>query len=495
MSSISKNIVVVFMAELIPSILSFVFIIFVSNFTGPEIVGIMGFIITFSALLVNISSIEIHIGMKRHLGKSVSEKNWPDFKQVSSTSFLFTMLTSIVTLIIFLNPFVFNLYSFDIDYVFVGIISLLVIGSNLHRIFIGIFTSALKSSPLLLSSLFSSILRFIPIALFIYLNELNAFNVSWSYSIFYVGIIASLLLFSRDFFKQIKGKSIGNVIFNTKLILKASVPRWISGIVGTLGAKLNLLVIFSIHGASESGLFFIPWSILGVLIMLLSSITQIVHPVFSGIKESEQTILLKRVTKFGYLTTIPITVIVYFYSGTVLTIFSSDFVVANEILSILLISFPLLVLNDIVYYLFYARGKYNYIFYIGIAATIPRVILYYLLVPEFGNIGAAWAFTTGTFIQTAMTLVLIKKSKIKLQYLDYLWLTLIPFVIGFAISQTTLGILGSILIFIFSYVLFLKLKLLSDDDMDVFLQLFSSHEQSLERKKKIVKILKQYKIY
>ena len=488
--------VILFLVEFIPSVLSYIFLILVSNYTNANIIGIMGFIITFSTLLANISNIEIHVGMKRYLGKSVSENHWSNFKQISSASTLFVLFTSILILLIFLNPFVNFLELFDINDVFIPIISIIVIGNNLNKIFIGIFSSALRTTSLILPSIISSVLRFLPLLFFIYVDDLTEISIFWSYNIFYIGIIISSLIAISSFFMKLDGKSLKNIIFNIKLVIKGSLASWTTGLISTIGTKLNILVIFSTHGASDSGLFFIPWIIFMALMMLVNAITQIIHPIFSGFEDSDQQlILLRRTMKLGFLTTIPIFSIVYFYSESVLAILGPEFIIANDTFTILLVSFPLMVFNDVVFYLFYARGKYNYVFYIGLITNIPRILLYFVLIPEFGNIGAAWAFTIGTFFQTSITFFLIRKSKISLQYFNYLILIFIPLLIGYIFDQINLGILGIIIIFIISYIVFLKLKLFAEDDIENYLQLFSSKEQITERKNKIVKILKYCKLY
>ena len=179
---------VLFIADFTPAFLSYIFLISVSNYTSTIIIGIIGFIITFSALLANISNIEVHIGMKRYLGKSVSENNWSDFKQISTASTLFVLLTSVSILIIFLNPFVNFLELFGMDNVFIPIIVIIVIGSNLQRIFVVIFSSALRTTSLILPTILASVLRFPPLLFFIYVNDLTEITVSWSYSIFYATI-------------------------------------------------------------------------------------------------------------------------------------------------------------------------------------------------------------------------------------------------------------------------------------------------------------------
>ena len=117
------------------------------------------------------------------------------------------------------------------------------------------------------------------------------------------------------------------------------------------------------------------------------------------------------------------------------------------------------------------------------------------MIPELGNIGAAWAYTIGAIVQTGITLFFIKKSNISLQYLQYFGLVLIPFSLGFIFEQINLGLFGAVLVFIFSYIIFFKLKLFSEDDIENYLQIFSSKEIIIKRKNKIINFLKYCKLY
>ena len=133
MSSISKNMVGLFIAEFVPAILSYLFLLILSNSASTDLIGVLGFVITLSAILANISSLEIHVGMKRFLGKSISENDWSNFKQISSTSVLFVLLTSVSILLLFVTPFVNFSTLLGVDDSFIPIIVIIVIGSNLQK--------------------------------------------------------------------------------------------------------------------------------------------------------------------------------------------------------------------------------------------------------------------------------------------------------------------------------------------------------------------------
>lgn len=495
MSTISRNVFALFLSDFIPSVLSYIFLILITNIAGTNIIGIIGFIISLSGLLSTLSNIEIPVGMKRFLGKSIANNDWNNFKQISTASTLLVLISSICILTILLNPFLNFLDIFGLDKSFTPIIIVIVIGSNLQNIFRGILTSALRSTSIIIPQVLASILRFPLIFLFLYFSNLTELNVTWSYAIYFLVSAVSLLLVTSYYLSQHDGKLFYNLFSNMKLVVRGSVSRWIPNVIFSIGTKLNILIIFSLNGAVETGLFYIPWAIFGVLVMLINSITQIAHPFFSRIVNSnEQQILLKKFLKLGFLSTIPLASLALFYANHILAIFGPDFYISNEILSILIIGFPFLVFNEIIYYLYFARGNYHYILYLGLIGNIPRIFLYLLLIPEFGNSGGAWAFTIGSILQIIPTVIILQKSKIKLPYFSYFVFTIIPFLIGYLFTYIEIGIIGTIPVFIASYIIFLKIKLFSENDIEIYLQIFSSNAESIKRKDKIVRILKICKL-
>jgi peptidoglycan biosynthesis protein MviN/MurJ (putative lipid II flippase) len=52
----------------------------------------------------------------------------------------------------------------------------------------------------------------------------------------------------------------------------------------------------------------------------------------------------------------------------------------------------------------YTYGNYRDVLFIGIATAIPRSLLYFVLVPWFGSIGAALSYTLGALIGYVVSL-------------------------------------------------------------------------------------------
>lgn len=493
--SIGKNVFYIYIASILASGSTFIFWIIASNFTNSEVIGKVATVASFCMVLGVLSNFDLAIGMKRFLGKAVAEKDWLKFKQISSISTLFGFSTSIGILLIVLNPFVDILGMIGIEKQFIPVIIMIVLGNDLLHMFIGTLVSAMKSKSIILPSWIGTLSRF-PLLLFLlFMVEKSELNVALAYSSFY--LISGILLFVTimGFYKKISGTYFYNVKNNLKLVIHGSLPRWIPQIITTLGAQISILIIFVVKGPSESGLFYIPFGIFMVLFLVSSAINQVSHPVLSGMENAEsRRDYLKRTLKLAFLGSIPLAAIIFFYSREVLSIFGPEYVASNEILVILILSFPAMILVEGVYYLFYARGYYKNVLFLGLLGNIPRIILYIILVPSYGGVGAAIAFIVGTFLQLILTIILVEKMNIRLQYLTFLAISIIPFVIGYSLQILNIELLGIVILLLLSFAIYIKLKILNEDDILSFLKVFLPTKKAVHRQKQIVIILKQLRL-
>lgn len=485
--------VAMYVSDFVPSALTYIFLILASNWTGTETIGTIGFIISFSFILSTLSNFDVAIGMKRFLGKSFAEKEWSTFKQISASANLFTLLSTSILLVIVFNP-IFSLSELlGFDNKLIPIIIFIVLGNNFHNIFKGILSSALRSESLIISTIIASIIR-IPLLFILFYFSFSENNVSWAYASFFGVISVFLFVITLNYFRTLSGTSFKNIQSNVHLLIKGSLPRWIPNIIGVLGTRINMLIIFSSSGASETGLFYIPFAIFGILLLATNAINQIAHPVFSGIQDSKsQHDFLQRTLKFSFIGTFPLVGIMFFYSKEILSIFGTSFSLSNEILSILLVGLPFIVFSEAIFYMLYAKGRYKDVFFLGLAANIPRIALYIVLIPVYGNEGAAYAFTAGSLIQTILTIFLVNKYKIKIRYLLLAKIAIIPFIIGGLLKLLDFNLIGIVIIFVLSYILYLRLKIINETELNDFLTMISTKKNNLQPNK-IIKILQKMKL-
>jgi biotin transporter BioY len=112
---------------------------------------------------------------------------------------------------------------------------------------------------------------------------------------------------------------------------------------------------------------------------------------------------------------------------------------------------------------------------IGLATSIPRTMLYFVLVPIFSSTGAAISYTIGAVVGFILSVIIAKKSIGMLIFWKDLVLTLvIPTVIAFIFGNIfhinyVMGIIGTVVI---SYLVLLLLRVLRRSDVTDSLNMF-----------------------
>lgn len=490
---INKNILSVYISTLIPAGLTYLFWILVSNYTNSEIIGIVAAIGSFSMVLGVLSNFDIGVGMKRFLGKAVADKDWPTFKHIVSISIVYAIFTSICILVIVLNPFVDILDKVGIEKQFIPIIIVIVIGNDLQHIFIGALISALRSKSIVIPTIVASLSRFLVLFLLFTLVDMSELTVAWSYSVSYLVICILLLVVTLNLLRKIQGPFFHDTKNNLKLVISGSVARWIPQIISVLGSQLSILAVFSLKGASESGLFYIPYAVFNVLFLVSGAINQVSHPVLSGIEELEkQKKFLRKSLKMAFLGTMPLAGIMFFHAKPILSIFGTEFSASNDILSILLFSFPIAIITEGVYFLLFARGDYKKVLALGLLGNVPRIILYFVLVPIQGGIGGAVAFVIGTALQMILTVILLEKEKTRLSYGMFFIMSIIPFALGYVFEFLKLGPVGAIMLFFFSVIIYLRLRIVDESDIENILSTIMQPTKAIETKNLIISKLKRF---
>lgn len=482
----------VYITSLIPAALTYIFWMVSANYTNAEVIGIVITLASFSSLLVAISGLDIGIGMKRFLGKAQAENDWVKFKQIVSASTIITIITSIGILLIALNPIFNFLNYFAIEEKYIPIIVVIVISNALLSITSNSIISALKSKLLIIPYLVGSVGRF-PILLgLFYFLDISELNVAWAYSSHVVILSTALLGLNVYVFRKFSGHFFTNFFTNSKLVIQASVAKWLPQLIGVIETHFSILALFALKGGLETGLYYISYSIFGVISMIPSAINLVSHPVLSGMELQTQREFLRKTLKFAFILTMPFGVIAYFYSEPILSVFGKEFSVSTEIISILLIALPVTIIMDGCYYLLYARGDYKGILYIGFGVNIARIIFYIILVPSYGSIGASIAYVSGSIVQLIFTLILIKKINLKLDYKMYFLIGIIPIIIGYLLQVANIGILGFIVVLIGSFIIYSKIKLVKEDDIETLLGTFMKKEKSKETSQRIVSKLRKF---
>jgi O-antigen/teichoic acid export membrane protein len=252
----------------------------------------------------------------------------------------------------------------------------------------------------------------------------------------------------------------------SKELISASIVSWIPAVITTISMQLGTVLVFGSSGANQAGIYFIAFSVLSAVTGVMYSLFTIAYPVLSGMTDGRKR-LAWRMTKISLLISVPFSSSLIFYSDDIMHLLGSEYVEGAPSLEILLISvLPLAILTGI-NALVYSYGMYRQVLMIGLASSIPRTILYFALVPYYGSLGAAISFTIGSIAGLAVVVVIANKIKMRLVWKDIVLVLTIPMVLAAVLSYLRLHYIAGILVTIIAtYLALLKLRTISNDDLE-----------------------------
>ncbi len=422
--------------ETIASMISgYIFWIIMSKITTSETIGISSALVSFASIVAVIANIGIPTGLQRFIGKSFSEKKIDDAKTFVTVSLLLVCagIAACSIIILIIQNWTHGIFGFDFNLIMVAI---LFIGSAaISMLFRSVVIASLKTKSLPIIMVTSSIVKLIA-AIILLLLGTGALGLSIGFTSNH--ILSSTLLgifVMRTIFKSSRANNLLiGFIHDCKSILLSSIVYWIPLLITTIGSQLGTIVVFGSQGPNQAGIYFLTLTIVIGLTSVMNSLFTIALPTLSGLRTSLEILLLSML--------------------------------------------PLAVLSGI-NALVYSYGNYRHVLIIGLAVSIPRAILYFLLVPIYGGTGAALSYTVGSIIGCVVSIVIAKKIRMLIMWNDLAIIFIIPTTIAFTLSYLQLNfILGILATIVLSYVILLKIRVvtMSDvrDSMDVLPESFSN---------------------
>ena len=138
---------------------------------------------------------------------------------------------------------------------------------------------------------------------------------------------------------------------------------------------------------------------------------------------------------------------------------------------LLMSTFPIIVLSGIDALVF-SYGKYRQALVINLASSVPRTILYFILVPAFGMTGVATSYTIGSLIGFVVSIIIANKMKMIIFWKRLALTLFIPISIAFILSTLDVNyIVGIIATIMISYLLLMKFHIIEKSDASFLIDL------------------------
>jgi len=454
----------IFVETIVGFISGYLLWLVLTRITTPEIIGTSSTVVSLAGIFTTVATIGIPIGASRFLARYFHENNLEKatiFVKVSLILVCIGIFSS-VTILIVVKDWI-NL-SLDLTLI---ISAMVIIGSSAIGILLhSIVISSLKTKIIPKIMVVASSARTTMVIILV-LAQAGALGIVVGYSLYQ--ILASILLAFAilGLLRRQDKKPIVKIKNPFKDILRASVPSWIPKLITVLsGANLGTVIVFSSFGSSEAASYFLANTILSAIIATVTPLYTIAYPALSAMSDDRKRFTW-RIIKISMIILSPLSLSVIFYSHDVINLLGEDYSDASLFLRILLLTAIPSSVSTMIGQLIYAYGNYRQVLYLGLATSIPRTVLYFLLVPVFGGTGAATSYLIGSIIGFFLSIIVAKKIGMIIRWKELGLIIILSLLPAFLFSYFQLNfILGIISTVAASLIAFLRFKILTKSDVE-----------------------------
>jgi O-antigen/teichoic acid export membrane protein len=422
-------------------------------------------VIALANIFTTVAILGLPTGVSRFLAKLFYEKNLEKANVFVKASLILLALgiaTSIAALLIIRDWIYVNL-----DPLLMIFSMLLVSSSAVAILNRSIIISTLKTKILPKVMVVTASTRTVLVVVLVLMNT-GALGVVMGYTSFQ--ILAAILL-GFTIFRTLRSRDRINpnikLNYPIKRIVSASIPSWIPKLITTLGgSNLGTIVVFGFNGPSEAASFFLANAIFLAISAIVTPLFTIAYPTLSAMSDGRKRFAW-RIIKISIILSLPLSASIIFYSNDVVLLLGHEYINASVPLKIFLLSILPNSLYTVITELVYAYGNYRQVLALGLASSIPRTLLYFILVPAFGATGAATSYLVGSIIGCVFSTIVAKKIGMIIYWKDLGFIVIMaflpPFIFNYLQLNYILGIFSTVAI---SVILFLKFKIITKPDIE-----------------------------
>jgi len=467
--TIGKGVAYLYIEAITTMFSGYVYWLILSKIATPSIIGTSSAILSLISIFIVVSSVGVGGGIQKFLGKSIASKSIEDVKGYINSSIILIGLGILGSSIIILILKDWIYYYFKLDYG-LAIISIIIMGSmTISGILRSIIVPSLNTKVITTSSILSTAIKLSSTVILVILG-LGVFGILIGFMLY--PIITSIILtftVKNTFYNK---NSINNknhktdLFFFTKEIFIASFGFWIPAVITVIGSQLGTIFVLVSNGASYAGVYFISFSIVTGISVIMSVLSTIAYPTISSLIDGRKRAVW-RLIKISLIITLPLSHVIILYAPEILQLFGNSYVNGASNFQILLLSIlPTAIISGIGV-LVYSYGNNRQVLIIGLFTSIPRTLLYFIFVPVFGGNGAALTYLVGSILGFIVSVFIANRIGLKIFWKQIASISIIPILLSMLLKYSNLNFIVGIFISIaISYILFLKLHIINADDIE-----------------------------
>ena len=394
-------------------VLMFLLSLFLTNSFSAEIVGQYDFVRSFLMILSGASLLGTNQAIIYYSGILTSKKSFGSIKSIYfKMNFLILIACAILyaPLLVIDKEVINQIFNKQGAY---ELVSLSLQGLVFYSItMLNIDTiRALKHT--LISEGFRNIFRYTPFFIFsiiLYIIDSPEYLVLWFiYGFVVIFVISTAVVYFFLFNKNFPKSAAHN--FSSTEILRASYPMALSAISYFLMQSTDVLFISAYDTFESVAYYSIAVKLATVTALALISVNIVIAPKIASIYNdknfSQLKLILKKATRMNVVISLPIIIILLFFSEYVLSTFGSNYILAKNALWILLIAqFFNSITGPSALYL-NMTGRQKKLNVILVISLLINVLLNIILVPDFGMLGAAISTTISFVISKILASALV----------------------------------------------------------------------------------------
>lgn len=409
------------------NVFGFLYWLIISALAGPRIVGVVSAIAGLSSMIVALLDLGTSTGIRRFYGMAIGKGDrralstyfWT---QLAYLSIVYGTASLTILSLAFAGISVSGLKGSML--LFTSICVVLSISQAAGSLVV----SMLRTDVLFAASVMGNVLKFVV--------GLYLVSMGWGWVGAALGFLCPSLAIAAASLLYALRKVLPKPTFSIRALLSvviAGLASWIPGVLNIVGKSLGVLTIFGTSGAIETGFFYVASAIASIVLMLSTSMLSLLLPTLSGLERGREE-SAARVLRVSSSMMFPLAAYLTFYPWLPLSLLGRTYISASPTLSTLLLGALPTTVTTCIASLVYSYGLYRYVMLIGFAANVPRVILYNVLVPRYQGLGAALAYTLGSFSGFAASLAVARRVGFRVG--------MPTIVVAYSIPLVTAGALG-----------------------------------------------------
>ncbi len=463
--TVGKGVIYLYIEAITMMFSGYIYWLILSKITDPSIIGSSATAISIATIFMVIASIGVAGGIQSYLGKSVLRQSG-DIKQLINSSMLIIGLGILGTslILVFLKDWMLQVFNLDVFTVILLI--LIILFSSLANLLRAIIIPSLKTQFITASVVISTSVKIL-LTIFLVLLGFGTTGILVGFVVnSVVSIIILTIAIKRTIYKQYHKANTTKLFKSTKDIFYSSIGFWIPGVFNTIGSQLGTIAVFISNGANLAGVYFIAFSIVTGISMIMLVLSTIAYPVIGSMKDGRKQASW-RLIKISLIITVPLSNIMIFYASDILEIFGSGYTTGSSNLQILLLSILPTAIMTGINVLVYAYGNNKQVLIIGLVTSVPRTLLYFIFVPIFEGNGAALTYLVGSIIGSIVAVFIAWRIEFKISWLQVVLISLIPVLIALIFMLFEVNFILEICVaLVITYVLLLKLGVIGIEEIE-----------------------------